>query len=423
MKFQTVRGMRDYLPEEMVKKQFIEDTCRQVFELYGFLPWQTPVVEDFKLLSAKSAGGEEIRKEIYCFKDQSGRELGLRFDFTVPLGRVMASNPQLPRPFKRYCIGTVYRYDRPGKGRYREFTQADIDITGTGSMLAETECISATIEVFRRLGLKAKVRLNNRKLLEELALCNGVKKAQVVDCLRSLDKLEKIGVKGVREELKKKKIDSSILGWMNGKALGEIEKEFKEKKVNSKGLKEVKELLEYLKAAGLEKQAEFDLSIARGLEYYTGTVFEVKVGEGQSVGGGGRYDKLIELYGGRPEEAVGISYGVERICGLMGEKLALKPKKGIYLVPIGEKTALKALEMLQRIRSRAGVPAELDLKAGSVGKSLEFALKQGFPFVAFIGEKELEKSVLTVKDMEKRKEFEVKFSELEKLKEIVGAGK
>jgi len=207
-KFQTVRGMRDFLPEQAVKKQFIEDACRKAFEKYGFRPLETPIVEEFKLLAKKGGGGESVKEEVYYFKDKSGRELGLRFDLTVPLARVVATNPQLPKPFKRYQISDVYRYDRPGASRYRRFTQADIDIVGSASMLADFECIAVSAEILNSLGLKFKIRISNRNLLEEIALCCGVEKGSVKDCFRCLDKLDKIGKEGVAKEMRKKNISS-----------------------------------------------------------------------------------------------------------------------------------------------------------------------------------------------------------------------
>src|SRR3989344_3613009 len=174
MSYQTVRGMRDFLPEQAKKKQFIEDTCRRIFERYGFEPLQSPVLEDFALLSAKGSGGEAIKEEIYYFKDKGDRELGMRYDLTVPLCRIVATNPQLQRPFKRYCIGTVYRYDRPQAKRYREFTQADVDIVGPKTALADFECLQVAADVMRWLGLEFKIKINNRMLLEELTQKCGV---------------------------------------------------------------------------------------------------------------------------------------------------------------------------------------------------------------------------------------------------------
>ncbi|MCX6799001.1 MAG: ATP phosphoribosyltransferase regulatory subunit, partial [Candidatus Diapherotrites archaeon] len=243
--------MRDLLPAQAQKKQLIVDTCKRVFERYGFAPLETPVVEDFALLSAKGSAGEAIKEEIYYFKDKSDRELGLRFDLTVPLARVVAANPQLAKPFKRYQVGTVYRYDRPGAKRYREFTQADWDIVGATGTTADFEVIAVAVDVMRELGFKQGeffVKLNSRQLLEEIALAYGVEKARVADCFRSIDKLDKIGEEGVRKELQEKVINTQILGQIKETRLEKI------KVKNTAPLEELKKLLELLKQNGLELQ-------------------------------------------------------------------------------------------------------------------------------------------------------------------------
>ena len=228
MSYKTIRGMRDFLPEKMKKKQFIEDFIRKVFEKYGFEPIQTPIVEEFELLSAKDSGGEAVKNEIYYFKDKSERELGLRYDLTVPLARIVATNQALTKPFKRYCIGQVYRYDRPQAKRYREFTQADVDIVGAKSVLADFECVQLACEIMRGLELDFKITVNNRKVLEALAIKMGVKKEQVKDAFRSIDKLDKIGEKGVKSEFKDKKIDERILGQIFINSFDEVKEYLKD---------------------------------------------------------------------------------------------------------------------------------------------------------------------------------------------------
>ena len=415
MKFETVRGMRDFLPEQAAKKQRIEDTLRAQFELFGFLPLQTPVVEEFGLLSAKGSGGEAIRDEIYYFKDKGDRELGLRFDLTVPLGRFVAANPQLPKPFKRYQIGTVYRYDRPGAKRYREFTQADWDIIGTSGPLADFEVIALAISAMKALGFKEKeffVKVNTRPLLEEVALCCGIGKEKVVECFRCLDKIDKQGEEAVRREMQEKGIDTRIVGQMKEKSLEKIKVE------NDAPLLELKGMMQLLKENGLEKFVRFDLSLARGLEYYTGVVFEVCVEGSPSVGGGGRYDKLIETYGGPSTPAVGCSFGVDRLLDVLEEKLEPKSKTKIFVVGIGEKAQGEALSLAQKIRS-LGISCAVDLNARSVSKNLEYANKQGISFAAIIGENEIKAKEFTLKEMASGKEKKIKFAEFKELSKIV----
>ncbi len=411
-KFQTVRGMRDFLPEQAVKKQFIEDVCRQVFEKYGFAPLQTPVVEEFKLLAKKGSGGEAIKDEIYYFKDKSERELGMRFDLTVPLARIVANNPQLPKPFKRYQIADVYRYDRPGASRYRKFTQADIDIVGSFSMLADFECIAASIEILQKLGLKFKVRISNRNLLEEIAVCCGIEKESVKECFRCIDKLDKIGREGVASELKEKGIASKILDTIEKNNIAEVVKQVKKKE----GLEELKELMALFKKAGIDKFVKIDLSLARGLEYYTGNVFEIAIENGPSVGGGGRYDNLVASYGGQQTPAVGISLGVDRILDALQNKL--KPQAGakVFVVPIGKEMQVQALELVQKIRA-VGINAAMDLNSRGISKNLDYANKLGIPFVAILGEKEAKEKKFSLKNMKTGKEKKVKIADLKKLKD------
>lgn len=411
--FQAVRGMRDFLPGMAVKKQWIEAVCRSVFGRYGFVPLQTPVVEDFGLLAKKGSGGEAIKEEIYYFKDKGGRELGLRFDLTVPLGRIMAENKQLPRPFKRYQIGTVYRYDRPGEKRYREFTQADWDILGSEGALADFETIAVAIDVMKELGFKKGeffVKVNSRPLLEEVAMCCGVEKEKIADCFRCIDKLDKIGKEGVEKELKEKGINTQILGQIGGKKPEEL------KVKNPAPLDELKKLLELAEKNSLQDFVKLDLSLARGLEYYTGIVFEVCIKGCPSVGGGGRYDKLVELYGGQPTPAVGCSFGIDRLLDVLAEKINAKPPAEILVVPVGEKMQLPALELAQKIRS-LGIACILDLNGRGVSKNLEYANKTGIPFAAIFGENEAKKKEFTLKEMKAGKEKKVKIADLKKLKD------
>jgi len=419
-KFQTVRGMRDFLPELAAKKQLIEERIRGEFEAYGFEPLETPIVESFGLLAAKGSAGEAIKEEIYYFKDKSDRELGLRFDLTVPLARVVANNPQLQKPFKRYEIGRVYRYDRPGAKRYREFTQADADIVGSDSIIADFECVALAYKVMKDLRLDFKIRISNKKLLEEIVVASGVKKEQLKECLRSIDKLEQIGAKGVEKELEGKKIPAAkIMQVIEENDLEKIGKTIKEKK----GFNEVKELIDYCTKAGLGEFVKFDASLARGLEYYTGNVFEISVQGAPSVGGGGRYDDLIEAYGGPKTPAVGISFGVDRLLDVSGLKAESKAKyvsgSQLLVIPIGLEAGPESLRIARELRA-LGLKVQNDLMQRSLSKNMEYASKKGIPLVAIIGENELKAKELTVKNLETGKQEKVKLSELGKLGGLLG---
>ncbi len=394
----TVKGMRDFLPKKARKKKFIESLCKQVFEKYGFAPIETPIVENLELLTAKGSAGEEIGKEIYSFKDKGNRDLGLRFDLTVPLARVIATNPQLKMPFKRYQIGRVYRYDQPQAKRYREFTQADIDIIGTNSKLADFECIAIAIKIMQQLTKDFYIIINSRKLLESIAKANDVTKEQIENCFRALDKLDKIGVDGVKRELNTFGISNKILNAIQETDLNKIETELKEKNISIDGLNELNELLELLKDNNLNKFIKVDLSLARGLAYYTSTVFEIKVKKGPSVGAGGRYNKLISLYGGKDLPAVGISFGIDRLVDTVDETLKLATETKVFVLSIGN-TKKEALKNAQLLREK-GINVEIDLLNRSISKNLDYAGSKGIKFALIIGEKELKMNKFTLKNLE-----------------------
>ena len=421
MNYQTVRGMRDFLPEDMRKREYVFGVARTIFKRYGFQLMETPAVEYFELLSRKGGGGEDIKKELYYFKDQSDRELGLRFDLTVPTARVVASNPNLPKPFKRMMLGRVWRYDRPGAGRYREFWQADIDTFGSESALADAECLAAVCDVMEELGFKDfKVRVNNRKLLEGLALLCGFREKEMVDVFRSLDKLDKIGRDGVERELAEKGFEANVTKKLldatelNGK-LVDVLKQIKplgKNELMTRGITELTELVRFTQT--FEKKIIVDLSLARGLDYYTGNVFEGAVEGGKwSVAGGGRYDNLVERYGGRPTPATGMSIGIERVIQLMDERglFSEAPQELIYVAPVNDKVRDKALEITQKLRA-AGIPTETDLMGRKLAKQFAYADSIGTKKVVIIGPKDLENGKVTVRDMTSGNEKNIPLSQL-----------
>ncbi len=410
--------MQDFLPERARKKKYIEAVCREAFEKYGFMPLETPIVEGLELLTAKGSSGGEIEKEIYSFEDKAGRKLSLRFDLTVPLARVAATTKNLQLPFKRYQIGRVYRYDRPQAKRWREFTQADIDIIGSESVLCEFELVAVVAEIMQKLGIDFYITINSRELLEELAIACGVEKPQVEECFRLLDKAEKIGWGKVGKEFSKAKISTEILSFVRENSLEKAGKKIKAAKGNPAGAEKLLELRNLLREQGLEKYVKFDLGLARGLAYYTGIVLEVKCAEGPSIGGGGRYDRLIKLYGGTALPATGISFGIERILDTMEGKLESKPECMVFVVPVGKNSAGEALSLAQKIRA-LGISTEMDLMQRSISKNLEYANKKSIPFAIILGEKELREKKFTLKEMRTGKQRELKFSELKKLKALV----
>lgn len=425
MKFRPLKGTRDFLPEEMILRQKVIEKIKSIFEIYGFQPLETPAIESWDVLSAKGAGGEEILKETFTFEDKGKRKVGLRYDLTVPLARVIASNTNLALPFKRYQIEKVWRYGDVSKGRLREFLQCDIDTIGSESMLADAEIISCAVKIFEELGFKDFfVRINNRKLLTALLKYAGIKEGKVLEVLRAIDKLEKIGGNGVKRELKRLKISEGSIEKifefieLKGEAEEVIEKvkyfvkDFKEGK---EGVSELEELVYYLEKMGAYSKVKIDLSLARGLDYYTGPIFEVFTPDGiGSLAGGGRYDKLIGLFLGRDVPATGISLGIERIIEIMKDKKMLEPIKSktkVFVAAVNEKVREKALEIVQNLRENF-IPSDFDLKNRNLTRQLEYVDSLNIPFVVIVGEKEVERGMVKIRDMKNRKEMEVKIQEL-----------
>lgn len=418
MELQPVRGMRDLLPEKAKKKKYIESVCKRIFELYGFEPLETPIVENLNILTKKGSAGSAIEEEIYAFEDKSKRKLGLRFDLTVPLARVIANNKQLAMPFKRYQIGRVYRYDRPQAKRYREFTQADADIIGSSSLLAEAELIAMSADIIEALGIEAYIALNSRKLLEELALASGVKENQLKECFRLIDKAEKLGWQNISEEFEKKGINTEVIDVVRKNDLQLCEEIIANKGGSNTGIAELKELMRYVEELNLTDFVRIELALARGLDYYTGVVMEIKTANGPSIGGGGRYDKLIGIYGSRSLPATGISFGIDRILDTIEGKLPYEPSTKVFVVAVKKELSSYALKIAQKLR-KLGVSAEIDLMERSLSKNLEYASKKSIPFVAIFGPAELQENCLKLRDMRTGEEQKVLLKELKKVKEII----
>lgn len=420
--FQPPRGTRDFFPEEMIKREYIFNTVKAVFERFGFLPIETPAFESWELLAKKGGGG--IKEEIYYFKDKSERELGLRFDLTVPLARIIASNPQIPKPFKRYQIGRVWRYDRPQAGRFREFWQADIDIIGSERVDADAECVAVGYESLKALGLREFViKINNRKVLNGIMDVLGIENQTEV--FRLLDKIEKIGERGVEKGLKEligtKTKNLLELIKIKGKPESVI-KNAKNRLKNSSlavsGLEELEELVSLARFYGV-KDLEIDFSLVRGLDYYTGPIFEVVLKNRKgSIAGGGRYDGLIESCGGRPTPAVGFSLGIERIYEAMESKNLFrtpKTKTKVFVACVDDSVKKNVIEVSQKLR-KEGVCVQIDVMGRDLKKQLEFADKNGISFVVLIGEEEVKQQRFTLKDMSKRTQTK---TSIEKVIEIV----
>lgn len=423
MKFQPAKGMRDFIPEDAEKLQYILQIFKSVVEKYGFRPLETPAVESFELLSAKGGIGEAVKDEIYYFRDKGGREVGLRFDMTMPLARV-ASDKSLIKPFKRYAIGKVWRYDNPQKMRYREFTQADIDVVGSKSVLADAEIIAAACEFLDKLGFTDYfVRFNSRSLMQKI-FEQFLEKERIPEAFRLIDKLDKIGMTDLKAELAKAALPileiTEIL-----KVSGGIEEvyEFVERRYGLKDeLKEINDFLQYAKSFGVDNKIRFDASLIRGLDYYTGLVYEVFLGADVSCGGGGRYDKLISVVGGEDVPATGISFGIDRIFEIMREKKMFPESLGgkkTFVANVDESTRKDAIKICKILR-KAGIVCEIDLMGRNLSKQLEYADFAGFSYAIIVGKDEAAQEKVKLKNLKDRSEKMLSIDEAKKV--LLGEG-
>ncbi len=417
MELETAKGVRDFAPEEKIIRDKVVDTLKQVFEEYGYNPFETPIIERLDVLTAKFGAGEEsdAYKEIFKLKDQGGRELGLRFELTLSLCRFIAMNPNIKMPFKRYEIGKVYR-DGPIKlGRYREFYQCDVDVVGTSSMLADAEIIAIASDVFKKLGFDVVIEVSNRKLLNGILEEAGVAPELRMPAMICIDKLKKTGVEGVKKELAEKGLKQETIKKLinildvKGNNLDKIEK-LKKIVVNDsgkEGLKELEEIFQYLDSMKID-DAVFNPALARGLSYYTGPVYEVFLKKSEvtsSVAGGGRYDEVIGSFLGKKNRipATGISFGLEPITEAikLGKKEVLKCVTKAYVIPI--KTTNEALKVAQELR-KAGIKTDIDLIGRGISKNLDYANSLNIPYVVIVGKEELKNRKIKIRDMETGKE-------------------
>jgi len=407
----------------MIKRRFVVETIRSVFELYGYDEIETPAFEFLDVLTAKC--GPEVKEQIYAFKDKAGRDLGLRFDLTVPLARLVASHPDLPKPFKRYCISRVWRYEEPQSGRFREFWQADADIVGSAKMDSDAEVIAVAISCLKRLGMKNfRVKLSNRKILESIVDSAGVERESWLSVFRAIDKLDKIGQEGVKRELERLGLTddqiSTIMMQISKRGnLDAVEREVNHM-LTSRGKEGFNELAEIISNLGLYNCSEYvivDLSLARGLDYYTGPIFEVSAETDVSVGsvaGGGRYDNLIELLGGPPTPATGISLGIDRLVEVLSEANMLPSARTltqVFVAYTSPSLKKEAITVAEKLRSE-GIRVEVDIMGRKLDRQLKYADAKGIPYVVILGPREVAEGVYRIRDMSARKECLVNLQEL-----------
>lgn len=427
------KGTRDFSPVEMAKRNYIFDTIKEVYHLYGYRQIETPSMEMLSTLMGKY--GEEGDKLLFkilnsgnFFSDISDEELsgrdaakmasrfcekGLRYDLTVPFARyVVMHRDEISFPFKRYQIQPVWRADKPQKGRYREFYQCDADVVGSSSLLNEVELMQIVDLVFTKLGVRVLLKINNRKILSGIAEIIG-ESGKVVDITVAIDKLDKIGPENVNKELIEKGISEEaieklrpiiLLKGSNTEKLATLKEVLKTSETGMKGVEESEFILNTLEKLGLNNEIELDLTLARGLNYYTGAIFEVKALDVQigSITGGGRYDNLTEVFGMAGVPGVGISFGADRIFDVLNQ-LDLYPEETVnstklLFVNFGDVEAAYSMEILKKTR-RAGISAELYPDAAKMKKQMSYANSKNIPYVAIVGENEMNESKVMLKDM------------------------
>ncbi len=419
-----LKGTNDRLPEEQVLREEIIDILKESFQLYGFQPATTPILELWEVLASKYSGGEEILKEAYKLTDQGQRELGLRYDLSVPLARLIGMNPHLSKPFKRYEIGPCFRDGPIKKGRYREFVQCDADTVGVTSMLADAECLALAHQIFSKLGLDVYLEVNNRKLLSGILIAAGIPSELLSTAILSIDKMKKIGIAGVHEELVDKGISSdlteSIFEYFSLEGpyleiLDKLEKKI-DNTIGKQGILELRELHRYLTLFGIIDDVKLLYSLARGLEIYTGTVFEAFTKDPtileSSLCAGGRYDQIIGKFLNSEQviPAVGISFGLETIYDALATRQTPPASKTqVYLIPI--KTLDVCIEITTQLRQK-GIPTEVDLLNRNISKNLEHANRLQIPFVIIAGKRDLAQNLITIKDMRKGTEEAIKLDKI-----------
>ncbi len=419
------RGVRDLMPNEALFANELIKKVELVFQRFGFLTIDTPSFESLKVLRAKDGIGEESQL-IYEIKDQ---DLGLRYDNTVSLARYMAMHADQPLPFKRYYIGKVWRLDEPQKNRYREFVQADIDVIGGSAPANNAEVIAATAKVFEAIGLDYTIMISDRRILEDLMGTFGVNHDDFIAVERTIDKLDKIGQDKVNQTLLKMGVDEGVVRKLNllmgQRGPNEEKLDYVEALLKDKApATEMRELLELLGRYGLANNLMVDFSIVRGLQYYTGVVFEFKDPHGKiksSLAAGGRYDNLLSLYSGKNVPAVGISIGIDRVLDAMD--FSSSPKKTpaqVYVAYIKDKNYNYALAIANRLRD-AGINTDINTAKRNINNQFVYANSLRFKYVVVVGDAEEQESKLKLKDLVTGEEEAMTFEEaLERVRRTPG---
>ena len=431
------KGTRDFSPAEMMRRTYIFESIKSVFRTYGFAPLETPSMENLSTLLGKYGDeGDKLLFKILNSGDYAANlsdeqvrqasqicEKGLRYDLTVPFARyVVQHQNEISFPFKRYQVQPVWRADRPQKGRYREFYQCDVDVIGSRSLLNEVELIEIVERVFRKLGIRVVLKMNNRKILYGIAEAIG-HADKMMDITVAIDKLEKIGLDNVKAELAERGLEQEAIAKLqpilelsgsNADKLAQLREVIGVSETGVKGVEEMTEIFSYVEALGLELPIELDLSLARGLNYYTGAIFEVKALDYAigSICGGGRYDDLTGIFGLPNTSGVGISFGADRIYDVM-VGLDLFPEEvnfttKVLFVNLGAAEQMASMQIIRTLRD-AGIAAEIYPEAAKMKKQMEYANRRMIPYVVIIGSNELAERRATVKNMRTGEQQSVEF--------------
>ena len=434
------KGTRDFSPVEMSRRQYIFDTVKSVFRTYGFSPLETPAMENLSTLLGKYGDeGDKLLFKILNSGDYAANlsseelhnaskicEKGLRYDLTVPFARyVVQHQNEISFPFKRFQIQPVWRADRPQKGRYREFYQCDVDVIGSRSLLNEVELVQIVDAVFSKLGIRTVLKMNNRKILYGIAEAIG-HADKMMDITVAIDKLEKIGLENVKAELLERGLDEMAIAKLqpilelsgdNSQKLDKLAEIIGSSETSVKGIEEMRTIFGLVEALGVALPVELDLSLARGLNYYTGAIFEVKALDYAigSICGGGRYDNLTGIFGLPDVSGVGISFGADRIYDVM-TGLELFPESvdcstQVLFVNLGEAEQMQSLRIMAQLRAD-GIAAEIYPESAKMKKQMEYANRRAIPYVVIIGSQELEQGVATVKNMRSGAQAQVAFAEV-----------
>lgn len=429
MEIENVKGGYDYLPEEQKIRNYINDTLKTVFEEYGYTSIETPILCYYDILAGKYDESNDLLNEIYKLSDQGKRKLGLRYDLTVPFSKLIALNKnKITMPFKRYEIAKVFR-DGPIKpGRDREFTQCDVDVVGIEGQMIEAELVSLYVEAFKKLKIDVEIKYNSRKLMNGLILECGVDDELISKTITIIDKIEKLSKDDFNKallEIGLNETQSENLQKYFSLSLNQINEMFKnsENDILNEGLKELNDLNDYLNVLNLQEYCKFTSSLARGQDYYTGTVFEVYEKNGKlncSIGGGGRYDKIITdfISDGNIYPAVGVSFGLTSLYAILKDRAEFSSKSllDFYIIPMGtEKESLKlAIELRKQ-----GYKVDISMNGRKLRKCLDYANKTNIPYVVILGEDEINNEKFVVKDMINKNQIEVSFNSIGNIKQLL----